>query len=94
MEGLLRDRASKATARCAPAPRSGVGLGNIYPRFPNKSALVERIAIDVMSRTSAVIDYARRDDAGHCPSARVTRRTKSTQVAWRRATGTSHSLCR
>lgn len=94
MEGLLRDRASKATARGAPTPRSEVGLGTIYRRFPNKSALVERVAIDVMSGTFAVIDYARRHDAGHCPSARVTCRTKSTQLAWRRATGTSHSLCR
>lgn len=40
------------------ARRSGVGMGTIYRHFPNKSALVERVAIDVMTETSAEIEGA------------------------------------
>ncbi|WP_406331600.1 TetR/AcrR family transcriptional regulator [Streptomyces sp. NBC_00203] len=40
------------------ARRSGVGMGTIYRHFPNKSALVERVAIDVMTETSAEIERA------------------------------------
>ncbi|MFC7263011.1 TetR/AcrR family transcriptional regulator [Streptomyces lutosisoli] len=40
------------------ARRSGVGMGTIYRHFPNKSALVERVAIDVMAETSAEIERA------------------------------------
>ena len=40
------------------ARRSGVGMGTIYRHFPNKSALVEHVAIDVMTETSAEIERA------------------------------------
>jgi AcrR family transcriptional regulator len=40
------------------ARRSGVGMGTIYRHFPNKSALVERVAIEVMTETSAEIERA------------------------------------
>ncbi|MYR96383.1 MULTISPECIES: TetR/AcrR family transcriptional regulator [unclassified Streptomyces] len=40
------------------ARRSGVGMGTLYRHFPNKSALVERIAIDVMTESSAEIGRA------------------------------------
>lgn len=40
------------------ARRSGVGMGTIYRHFPNKSALVERVATEVMTETSAEIERA------------------------------------
>ncbi|MFE2179674.1 TetR/AcrR family transcriptional regulator [Streptomyces sp. NPDC059455] len=40
------------------ARRSGVGMGTIYRHFPNKSALVEHVAVDVMAEASAEIERA------------------------------------
>jgi AcrR family transcriptional regulator len=40
------------------ARRSGLGMGTIYRHFPNKSALVERVAIDVMRESLAEAERA------------------------------------
>ncbi|MGW3870652.1 TetR/AcrR family transcriptional regulator [Streptomyces sp. NPDC005055] len=40
----------------AVARRSGVGMGTVYRHFPSKNGLVERVAIDVMTETSAEIE--------------------------------------
>jgi AcrR family transcriptional regulator len=40
------------------ARRSGLGMGTIYRHFPNKSALVERVAIDAMRESLAEVEHA------------------------------------
>ena len=40
------------------ARRSGLGMGTIYRHFPNKTALVERIAIKVMAESLAEVRHA------------------------------------
>jgi AcrR family transcriptional regulator len=40
------------------ARQSGLGMGTIYRHFPNKSALVERVAIDVMRESLAEVQRA------------------------------------
>ena len=44
------------------ARRSGVGMGTIYRHFPNKSALVEHVAVDVMAQASAEIERASEEE--------------------------------
>jgi AcrR family transcriptional regulator len=46
------------------ARRSGLGMGTIYRHFPNKSALVERIAIEVMRESLAEAQRAIADEPG------------------------------
>ncbi|WUD72255.1 TetR/AcrR family transcriptional regulator [Streptomyces sp. NBC_00510] len=41
----------------AVARRSGLGMGTVYRHFPSKNALVERVAIDVMTDTSLEIRH-------------------------------------
>lgn len=46
------------------ARRSGLGMGTIYRHFPNKAALVERIAIKVMQESLAEVRRALADEPG------------------------------
>ncbi|HEY0695116.1 MAG TPA: helix-turn-helix domain-containing protein [Kribbella sp.] len=46
------------------ARRSGLGMGTIYRHFPNKSALVERVAIDVMRESLTEVERGLTEEPG------------------------------
>jgi AcrR family transcriptional regulator len=66
------------------ARRSGLGMGTIYRHFPNKSALVERVAVGVMRESLAEVERAVTGEPGEWDAfARVMRhmaRLRSSQL--------------